>query len=310
MTAVKGFIAITDEGWYRHLVGRPGPQEVNFWRPSPKALTRLPAGTPFFFKLRAKHDHAIVGFGFFAAFSILHDWLAWETFEDANGAGSLEELKIRLATIQKHARIEPDPAGRIGCSLIAEARFFAESEWVKGPSNWKPRVQGGEGFDLTSGEGERIWHDCLARANAQGVFPERPVAGERFGAPVLHRPRLGQGIFRVQVLDAYGRGCAVTGEHSLPVLEAAHVKPYSKGGEHEVDNGLLLRTDLHRLFDTGYITVDEQFKLVVGRRLKDDYQNGRSYYALQGKALDLPKAAAARPSREALGWHRDTAFLG
>lgn len=200
---MKGFIAITDAGWYRHLSKNTTPAEVNFWRPSTKALTRLPAGTPFFFKLRAEYKHAIVGFGFFAWFSTLHDWLAWETFKDANGAGSLEELQARLATIQKNARITPDPAGKIGCSLIAEARFFPESEWVKGPRDWKPRVQGGEGYDLTTGEGERIWRDCLARASSQDLIAEHHGSGERFGAPVLHRPRLGQGIFRVQVLDAY-----------------------------------------------------------------------------------------------------------
>ena len=96
---------------------------------------------------------------------------------------------------------------------------------------------------------------------------------------MLHTPRLGQGIFRVRVLDAYGRACAVTQEHSLPVLDAAHIKPYSEGGKHAVSNGVALRSDLHRLFDRGYVTFDEANSFVVGRRLRDDYANGRSYYA-------------------------------
>jgi len=142
------------------------------------------------------------------------------------------------------------------------------------------------------------------------VERSEPEDRQRYGAPVLHRPRLGQGIFRVQVLDAYGRACAVTGEHSLPVLEAAHVKPYAKGGEHDVRNGLSLRSDVHRLFDKGYVTIDEEHRLVVGRRLKDEFASGRSYYSLHGRALELPRETTTRPSTAALAWHRETVFLG
>jgi putative restriction endonuclease len=61
--------------------------------------------------------------------------------------------------------------------------------------------------------------------------------------------------FRLAVTKAYGSACAVTQEHSLPALEAAHIQPYGKGGEHQVQNGLLLRSDVHRLFDKGYVTL-------------------------------------------------------
>ena len=72
--------------------------------------------------------------------------------------------------------------------------------------------------------------------------PETP----RYGAPVLVRPRLGQGTFRVAVMDAYARTCAVTGEHSLPALEAAHIRAYTSSGPHEVKNqdlGFVLAVD-------------------------------------------------------------------
>lgn len=113
----------------------------------------------------------------------------------------------------------------------------------------------------------------------------------------------------MQVLDAYGRACAVTEEHSLPVLEAAHIRPYAQRGAHEIANGLALRSDIHRLFDRGYVTIDERDRFVVGRRLKDDYENGR-YYSLQGHALHLPPNPAARPSPDGLAWHREHVFVG
>ena len=309
---MDGFVAVTDPGWYERLAREPGPRDANFWRPSARRFN-LAVGTPFFFKLKAPHN-AIAGFGFFAGFSILPDWLAWDTFGDANGVDDLDALRARLRRIQDDARIEADAGGRIGCCLIAEARFFLKEAWVRPPNDYSPRTQTGAKYDLSSGEGRRVWQECLAVAGLDPhqlvAHPPSVSAGPRYGAPTLHTPRLGQGIFRVQVLDAYGRACAVTGEHSLPVLEAAHIKPYAKGGEHDVANGLSLRTDIHRLFDKGYVTVDEDSKFVVGRRLKQDFENGRSYYSLTGHALELPAEAARRPSSAALAWHREAVFLG
>ncbi len=305
---MDGFVAVTDPGWFEHLSRDPGPKDANFWRPSPRAF-RLEIGTPFFFKLKAPYN-AIAGFGYFAGFSVLPDWLAWETFAEANGVDDLAQLRSRLSRIQEGARIRPDPGGRIGCCLIAEARFF-EPPWVEAPKDWSPRTQTGSTYDLSRGEGLRIWTQCLARtASATSDLPilREPMA--RYGAPILHAPRIGQAIFRVKVLDAYDRACAVTQEHSLPVLEAAHIKSYASGGEHSVVNGLSLRTDLHRLFDRGYVTVDSDYRFVVGRRLKDEFENGRSYYGLNGQTLALPGDPAFHPSRAALDWHRNHVFLG
>jgi putative restriction endonuclease len=304
---VDGFVAVTDPGWWEQLAREPGPKDANFWRPSARAF-RLAVGTPFFFKLKAPHN-AIAGFGYFAGFSVLPDWLAWETFGAANGVPSLAALRARLSSIQDGARITADPGGRIGCCLIAEAVFFARDQWVAAPRGWSPRTQTGARIDLDAGEGLRIWSECRARV-ASPIASVREVPAERYGAPVLHTPRLGQGIFRVRVLDAYGRACAVTTEHSLPVLDAAHIRPFANGGEHAIANGLVLRSDLHRLFDRGYITVDEDDRLVVGRRLKDDFDNGRTYYALHGLPLTLPQDPALRPDSGALVWHRSEGFLG
>src|SRR5207244_280280 len=75
---VTGTVAITDEGWYRFLYEHPELREVNFWRPSARASFNAPEFSPFFFKLRARHNNAICGFAFFAHFSRLPDWLAWD----------------------------------------------------------------------------------------------------------------------------------------------------------------------------------------------------------------------------------------
>jgi putative restriction endonuclease len=225
---VYGYVAVTDPGWWQQLVRDPGPKDANFWRPSPRAY-RLPIGTPFLFKLKAPH-HAIAGFGYFAGFSVLPDWLAWDTFGTGNGVPSLEALRSSLSRIQDGARIAADPGGRIGCCLVAESVFFSRDAWVAAPRDWSPRTQSGMRIDLSHGDGLRIWGECLERMTppASTGVAEDTAHGQRYGEPVLHTPRLGQGIFRVRVLDAYGRACSVTSEHSLPVLDAAHIRPYGR----------------------------------------------------------------------------------
>ena len=96
----------------------------------------------------------------------------------------------------------------------------------------------------------------------------------------------------------------------MPILDAAHIQPYAEGGEHNITNGLLLRTDIHRLFDLGYVTVSNDGHFEVGRRLKEDFENGRHYYAMQGQELSMPENPELRPGREVLEWHHANKFLG
>jgi len=131
-----------------------------------------------------------------------------------------------------------------------------------------------------------------------------------YGDPATIRPRLGQGGFRILVTDIYHRHCAVTGEKALPVLDAAHIRPVSQGGRHQVQNGILMRTDIHRLFDRGYVTVTPDYCFRVSRRIKEDFDNGEPYYALQGRNIWLPKQPKEKPKPEFLEWHSDEVFLG
>jgi len=103
---------------------------------------------------------------------------------------------------------------------------------------------------------------------------------------------------------------AMTGEKALPVLQAAHIRPVSEGGVHRIDNGLLLRSDVHTLFDRGYVSVGSDFRVRVSRRLKTDFDNGEQYFRLRGDPLHLPRREIERPAREFLEWHGDVVFRG
>ena len=216
----------------------------------------------------------------------------------------------RISTIRE--RIRYDTGGGpdlIGCVLIAQPVFFPKDRWVNQPSDWPIRTQTDKSYDLAQGEGARVWNECLAAANdlvnATSVSGPRP----RYGDSIEVRPRLGQGIFRISITEAYSGSCAMTGEHSLPALEASHIKPFGEGGPNEVPNGLLLRADLHRLFDRGYLTFTPEARIEVSQRLRADFHNGHTYYPLHGHQLALPKTPTERPAAEYLSWHNDNVFV-
>lgn len=305
---MRGYVFPTDHGWWQFLRARPELDEVNFWRPGAASFAALQPGEPFFFKLKAPHD-AIGGFGLFARFVRLPVWHAWDVFGEANGTADQWELLARLGALSSSGRVDMDRA--IGCIAIVEPVFFAPDEWVPTPADWKREIVAGRGYHLEHGEGARLWRACLERAAARrDAQPWTLEAFEemRRGAPQLVRPRLGQASFRLAVLDAYGGACAVTTEHSLPVLEAAHIRPWAVGGRHELPNGIPLRRDLHRLFDLGFVTVRPDHTFAVSPQLREAYANGRTYYELQGRTISLPPEPAARPASDALAWHADTVF--
>jgi hypothetical protein len=111
--------------------------------------------------------------------------------------------------------------------------------------------------------------------------------------------RKGQSKFRSTLLRAYNHRCAVTGCEIEALLEAAHIVPYQGADTNVVSNGLLLRADIHTLFDLGLCWVDPT-KLVV--KLAERLE-GSEYEALRDQPISLPDDVFDRPSADALRWH-------
>lgn len=303
---MKMFVAVTDRDWFTFL-GNRQPDEVNFWTPSASTAFRaLNPGEPFLFKLHAPR-HFIVGGGFFTKYSVLPLSMAWLAFGEKNGAESRAECLARIQRYRRGATVH-DP--EIGCIILERPFFFAESDWIPIPADWRPNIVRGKGYDASLSPGDALWDQVEQRLFAMPIpvgAGDVELGPRGYWGAGFHR--IGQGAFRVAVTDAYGRQCAVTQEHTLPVLEAAHIQPFADGGPHDVRNGLLLRADLHILFDRGYVTVDPDHRFVVSPRLQDDYHNGRDYYAREGQTILLPTEALERPSPEYLEWHRRNVYI-
>jgi putative restriction endonuclease len=298
-------IAVTDGDWFEMLRQQPNLGEVNFWAPSAGNFRALQPGEMFLFKLHAPRN-VIVGGGVFAYANALPCSLAWEAFREANGARSAQEMRSRIA---RYRRVDPTDRSdfEIGCRILTQPFFFDEPDWIPVPASWSPNIVSFKTYNTGTAEGLALWeavNDRLNRPQITGLSEET----SRFGEPHLIRPRLGQGAFRVLVTDIYRRRCAVTQERTLPALEAAHIRPYGDGGVHEARNGLLLRRDIHSLFDAGYVTVTPDLRFEVSRRIREEFNNGKHYYALHGNKIELPSDIGQCPDPHALGWHNENCF--
>ena len=300
-------IAVTDGDWFEMLRRQPDLGEVNFWAPSAANFRALRPGKLCLFKLHAPHN-VIVGVGIFAYANALPCSLAWEAFGEANGARSARDMRARIA---KYRRADPDDRSDfgIGCRILTKPFFLDEPDWIPGPESWSPNIVSFKTYNMGDAEGLAPWESVNDRLNRR-PFPGTEEDQARFGAPHLIRPRLGQGAIRVLVTDIYGRRCAVTQERTLPALEAAHIRPYGDGGDHDARNGLLLRRDIHSLFDAGHVTVTPHLDFEVSRRIKEEFENGRHYYALRGQRISAPQDASQRPDPDALTWHNEHCFRG
>lgn len=107
--------------------------------------------------------------------------------------------------------------------------------------------------------------------------------------------RRGQADFRSKLLNAYDRKCAVTGYNWHDALEAAHIIAYKNRASNEISNGLLLRADIHTLFDLNLIGINEEGKVIISILLKDS-----SYRYLNERPAYLPKIAEHSPNFAAL----------
>lgn len=305
---MKFWVGVTDNQWYKFLASAQGIDEVNFWHPSGRApFAHLPEGTPFLFKLKHPYHH-IAGGGFFIKYESLPLPLAWDAFGEKNGAASYRELQTMIGPLRSR---DDGSTPEIGCSILGSPFFWPRSAWIPVDDHFAKNIVVGKAFDW-AGEGSRLWQEIESRL---AEFPVRaglvaePDQPATYGAPVQVRPRRGQGAFRALVTNAYHRRCAITGENTWPVLEAAHIKSFGREGLNNTFNGLLLRSDFHKLFDAGLVTVTPDYRVNVSKQIREHWFNGKVYYRLHGSELaSLPADPRDRPRQDLLAWHNENVF--
>lgn len=125
-------------------------------------------------------------------------------------------------------------------------------------------------------------------------LPETTVELERVLREV--KKRLGQGEFREKLLSAYGGKCAISNCEVAETLEAAHIDPWCNSESQDATNGLLLRADLHTLFDRDLIGIQPGSMTVhIAKTIRES-----EYGAFHGNDLNTPSGANALPNSDAL----------
>ncbi|MBI5403892.1 MAG: HNH endonuclease [Ignavibacteriae bacterium] len=305
---MKYYIGNTDFDWYNYLK-KISPEDINFWQPSGLVHFRaIDKGSPFLLKLKSPINK-IAGIGFFTSHSLLPIEFAWEVFQNRNGTQQFADFYSKIKSYRNSANpIEKNP--NIGCIILTDPIFFNEQDWIKIPENWSRNIVQGKTYD-TENENDKVYWQIVEKLLLK--YPSQSLEVTRDQIPIYNKymtnVRIGQGAFRVLVTDAYSRRCAISGEKTLPVLEAAHIKPYSTSGNNATYNGMLLRSDLHKLFDSGYITVTDKYLIEISKKIKEEFENGRDYYKYHGQQLvSLPSSKYDLPDRENLRWHNENCF--
>jgi putative restriction endonuclease len=322
----SAYIAHTHREWFDYLStlaaaerSGAGPlrlDEVNFWSPrSPEPLRKnFAPGEPIFFRLGAPIRH-VVGYGFFATFYPADVHLAWDLFLVKNGAASKAEL-ARLLGRQTLNELEKP----LGCTVLRDAVFWPEAQWIPWGSNMG-YADSGVQRGLTEDEPVRVQtlFDAIVRDGVEGPSELTqkflPIeVDDRRWADAIRVDREGRGTFRLRLLQAYGGRCAITNEHTEPVLDAAHIQPYLGPLSNHVQNGILLTKEFHTLFDKGLATIEppdatrQGYRLRLSTQIADRWKNGHRYYEYKDSELAVPDDPSLQPSPLALAWHHEHIF--
>ena len=172
------------------------------------------------------------------------------------------------------------------------------SEWRDGYFILEGSSDRGE-LHLKDGGSDAAYDRAVATVSKQVDFKPNEGADtrERLIAEVVRRR--GQKKFRDALIAAYGGRCVITGCDATEALEAAHISPYQGEHSHHPQNGLLLRADLHSLFDLGLVGINPAtMKVIISKRLL-----GSQYEHHDGQVIKEPTEPILGPSFEALKEH-------
>lgn len=309
------YLANTDHRWFDFLKASQPHSEVNFWKPSHQNFKAVSKGELFAFRLTAPRN-LVGGYGVLVSSLNVTIQFAWDSLGISNGHASMSDMLSSIAKYRSDRKI--DPQSVIGARLLANPIFFDESDWFEVPEDWSPNIVTGKVYNTNSITGATLWDRLMERTPSHVLFSREEEEakgllreeGPRFAVPQLITPRLGQGLFRVQVASAYRFECAVSDTKVAPALEAAHIIPYSVGGAHQIQNGIFLRRDIHSVLDSGFATLSDDYRFHVSGKIRSIFNNGNEYLRLHGQRLKLPDQTTLWPAKNSIRWHQSERYIG
>ena len=120
-------------------------------------------------------------------------------------------------------------------------------------------------------------------------------------------------IFRREIIKLYEETCAmsglrVSGTFSISMVDACHIEQFAKTFNNHPTNGIALCPNLHRAFDRGAISINDNYEIILSKSIKENIESDYSFHRLDGKKIILPQNTQFYPSLESLAWHRKNVY--
>lgn len=186
-----------------------------------------------------------------------------------------------------------DSISRAYLRLVLLDTYFAETK-----NNLSYAKQQGQGYLIN--QTSNLLGEPTAKLQHIGKYTEEDVF-------------VRNGLFKRLVPKLYQQQCSFTGmslsslyKHSF--IDACHIIPFSHSQNDKVTNGIALCPNMHRAFDRGLLSIDENYRILVSDHLTEDTTHPYALTQLKGKKLGLPKEQNHYPAQDALEWHRENCF--
>jgi putative restriction endonuclease len=296
-------VAPTDLDWFQQLRSEGVKGEViNFWTPTPWNISRLQVNDKLYFMLKSP-IRKIGGYGTFVGYKNMKASDAWRAYGRDNGVENLSELISRTdgyksKNTKKELTIDPE----IGCILLKDPEFYDDNNFKTDEEegiNFPKQVVKLKYFNKREKIISKEKVTTIKVSKSFELIDNNKIKRKQ----LTQKERKGQAGFRRDILKIYDNSCSVTGVTQKEVLEAAHIQGYVNEESNNVQNGICLRVDIHKLFDNGLITIDSEYKVLISTMLKStEYEN------LNGKKINLPQNKIYYPSAAALENHNKLVF--
>lgn len=279
------YVGITDTSWFNYICTQYKNgnlnQFLNFWTPGKKEFKVLEEGELFLFKLHNKmrNEHGeIVGGGYFYGYEKMSPADAWSRFGNGNGTNSLLDMQTSINGYRKKNNMSTND-DEIGCIILYN--FFFLDQCVEEPVDWGKKIVSGKKYDTSSEIGKKILDKVFAIG---GINQDIEIINENEEATVASqlqdekrafvKIRVNQDVFRERLIKRYGK-CCICSVENTSLLRASHIKPWAESESSEkldTDNGFLLCPNHDALFDGGFISFDNDGKVLTSNRIsKNDY---------------------------------------
>lgn len=288
-----------------------GSSATNFWSikgdNTPLDLAAVKPGTLVLHVLEDSGRYYVVGGGYFVKWARLSPAKAWECFGVRNGVESWEDM---LTKVKERGG---DENSVLVSSILYGTFIFSRRDGIPVPDEFTEEFnQQGIRFLLDTHEPLGHYLDHILRERRAGMHTDEYCSDWRgiYYLAAKHVEHSDIDGFHAAVMAAYKFKCAITGDTAIPVLDVANIQPCYSNSFQRVENGILMRCDLRRLFSEGYITLsyknDNEIEVLVSKSLAS--MGAEAYLKYNGKLLSLPDDKSMWPKREYLQWHRNKCF--